>query len=206
MALAPADLKRAAPWQSTGPKSWQEFNKLRQLEELGQPRVIATDGEKEWTNKLQFAGDGKDLIRIVKNNHGEALRLYDLAADKCLFELPQAEQPGSISAANASNSGDRIAFVGIQDKKAALEVWDIARGKRIIQRTGYLAPFEGLAFSPDGQQLAAGIPIEVTHNSSEPADFPITVTKSEIVIWDLTTGRELLRAFGKNEVDQGFLA
>jgi WD40 repeat protein len=80
--------------------------------------------------------------------------------------------------------------VGVRDRRAALEIWDVAGGKRIHRQTGWKAPFEALAFSPNGKILAAGTPHAAIHDPS--ASRSDTVAQSHIVTWDSSTGTQLL--------------
>jgi WD40 repeat protein len=190
--MTPAQLQERAAWKATDASDWSKFDKLRVLEEMSTPRVIATLGETERSESLAFSGGGRHLLHVVEANANQAIRLYDLATGRCLFELPKASRPRWITAAAASRQGDRVAFVGVREQRVALEIWDVAGGKRIHRQTGWKAPFDALAFSPNGKYLAAGTPRQVIRDSEKPADRPGAVTQSEIVIWDSSTGRRLL--------------
>jgi WD40 repeat protein len=190
--MTPAQLEAKAAWKATDSADRARFDKLRVLEELSAPQVIADLAETGGSERLAFDDEGRRLLQVVQTGAGQAVILYDLATGRRLFELPKDSRPRRITAAAVSRQGDRIAFVGVREQRVAVEVWDVAGGKRLHRQTGWKAPFEALAFSPDGKSLAVGIPREVTLDTRRPADNDGTVTQSELVTWDSSTGDKLL--------------
>jgi WD40 repeat protein len=189
--LTPRQLETGAAWKPAASADWYDFKKLRMLEDLGAARVIAELGEREGLSRLSFAGEGRYLLQVVNIDDRDTLRLCDLAGRR-LFDLPEAARPACITAAAVSPKGDQVAFVGADGKGVALEVWDVAGGKRILRKQGWKASFEALAFSPDGKRLAAGTPRDVLLDADEPAGSLGMVTRSEVFVWDLSTGAQLV--------------
>jgi WD40 repeat protein len=188
--LTPGQMEAWGAWKPAAVPDWYDFKKLRVLEDLSAPRVIADLGGGRLVG-LSFSDEGRHLLQVVDMGDRYVVRLHDLTGRR-LFELPGAARPSGVTAAAVSRKGDRLAFVGAEGKRVALEVWDVAGGKRMHRLTGWKAPFDALAFSPDGKRLAAGTPREVILDAEQPAGSLGTVTRSEVSVWDVSTGARVV--------------
>jgi WD40 repeat protein len=68
-----------------------------------------------------------------------------------------------------------------------IKIWDTADGRELVRLPAHAAPVWGLAFSPDGRQLAS---------FGRGVDPRGIVVPGEVKIWDAAAGRQLLRIAG----------
>jgi WD40 repeat protein/tRNA A-37 threonylcarbamoyl transferase component Bud32 len=156
--------------------------------------------------EARFTPDGKGVIALTGK---DAITFWDAASGRelRLLKLHGQEHIGRRSLA-ISPDGARLA-VSLQtlapdeDKPGAppttvahevrslhfIEVYDLAKGKRIAKFSGHEAPIQALVFSPDGRRLASA------------AGDPTVRSIGEVKMWDLTTGREVASAsdFGEKQ-------
>jgi WD40 repeat protein len=142
--------------------------------------------------------------------------MWDLKSHQEVLRLSvgKSENADHMSVA-FSPDGKQLA---VTDKENTVTLWDTARGDKLSTLRGYTAPVVGLAFHPNGTQLATasedGIRIwnvatgeeVLVPNRSEPV---LTVVFSPdgrhlatgsadgtAVVWDVGTGRQLFTLFG----------
>ena len=138
---------------------------------------------------LAFSGDGKLLFSAGRCR----VQAWDPAQGKLIRsmeEIPEAKEPPyqidrdapfqfwEIRAFAATANGKVVAAVVEQAAKERFYLWETATGKRVPvwSGRGLEAP---IAFSPDGQTLAA-----VKHRRG---------TDYDVVLWDVSTGKERTR-------------
>src|SRR5262249_51071973 len=83
--------------------------------------------------------------------------------------------------------------------RADVLVWDIPAGMRLFHLKGHVSVVENLAFSPDGQRLAATAWNRVKFTSgfsgkgAGSGRLPFSPEDYELILWDMVTGSELIR-------------
>jgi DNA-binding beta-propeller fold protein YncE len=131
------------------------------------PRVLyAAKGGLFWG--LAYSPDGRYLAASGMSNE---VKLIDTDTGKELNAL--RGHTGLVGSVAFSPQGSHLATGGIDKSAGSVVVWDVATRKR-IRTLSVPEPFLGLAYRPDGKQLAtAG-------------------TNGTIRLWDLATGAEVL--------------
>jgi serine/threonine protein kinase/WD40 repeat protein len=141
---------------------------IRVHDSAGRILFESDPGDRRLVNRLASSPDGRFL---AATGYGRLLRVWDLDHGKAELKL---ELPGGVDWENGwavafSPAGDRLAAC-----PGAVLVWDLrAASPKVVRHltgTGNLTCFS-LAFSPDGQKLAA------------------TFRDGQIRVWDVTTGR-----------------
>jgi len=118
--------------------------------------------------QVAFSPDGKHLAAICWSEC--AIRLWDVAAGRPLHSESGHRAP--INALSLSADGKRLASAS---RDGAIKVWDLPGRKEVHGiRTSSLT---GIALSPDGKVLAAGM----NQGTGGPA----------VRVWDLTTAKEI---------------
>ncbi len=149
----------------------------------------ARSGEQVWSLKSQ-----RDIAALVfslqrkllaTGSRGGAVAVYDARSGRRIFHRDNAK--AQVSKLAFSPNGELVA-VARQGRPAAVEVWDVASGKKRQTLKGHLDAVESLAFTADGLRLATG-------------GRDLTIR-----IWDLVSGQALLtlRGPGGNVTDLAF--
>jgi WD40 repeat protein len=137
---------------------------------LGERRVVRTiDAHRRWVRQLAISPDGTKLASVADDM---VCRLWDVQTGEMIREMRgHAERtPQHFSSmlygCVFSNDGRRLATA---DRVGHVVVWDAATGQQVgaveaptlytwdgVQRIRSIGGVRGLAFSPDGTQLAVG--------------------------------------------------
>ena len=96
-----------------------------------------------------------------------------------------------------SSDGRRLAVICSKDLGHSVRVWDLGSGREIsLQEADFglasgapLLRSEGVALSPDGRYLAVALP---TLNEALLVPAPVAVSRSDLRLWSLENGRELV--------------
>jgi dipeptidyl aminopeptidase/acylaminoacyl peptidase len=129
-----------------------------------------------------FSPDGRLLVtitfRLVLGNNeyrqvGHTLHFWELATGKERLTIPCPDNSYQYALRTPIFAPDGRTLATSRNDRT-IQLWDVARGKELLRRTGYDAEVVRLAFRPDGKALASG------H-----AD-------STILLWDLTPGSATL--------------
>ncbi len=175
---------------------------------------------------LAFNADGTRLAcgGAIANKRDKPadLKVWDLETGKVIFEL-EGHVPGIVGVCY-SPDGKRIASLAgnLFGKSAELKVWDAQTGKEVLNLQVPAVPGSlgtgivgGLAYSPDGKRIAAGMAqvlnvwdaeTEKVVLSFQPHKYVIkslayspdgkriatTSPESNMKLWDAETGKELL--------------
>jgi WD40 repeat protein len=106
---------------------------------------------------VTISQDGKRLASVSMEVPGftPTLKIWDTETAKQLSAWPLGKLGGRILQTEFSPDGQRIAFVqgGLS---GSVQVWDVARGKKLLTVGEAEGMIIALAFSPDGRRLAAG--------------------------------------------------
>ncbi len=124
------------------------------------------------------------------------LKVWDQAG-RILFTKVDAPSNHAVTVSRSSKvelsrDGARLAYscraltlpLGKPKEVPRLRVWEIASGRELFRRDEEQGSFLHTIFSPDGRRLAT---------TSAEMHGPITERNHKVWIWDLETGRELLR-------------
>ncbi len=115
-------------------------------------------------------------IWAVTGGGGSTLRVWDVDAQRSLFEVDGHWRPGS-SGASLDRVGRRlVAWDGDE-----VGVWDVVACEKLLTVHGHTARVSSVAFTPDGSRLVSG--------SSD----------TTVRVWDAATGRELQRLRGHEQ-------
>lgn len=148
----------------------------------------------------EFTRDGKTLVTLDHRNG--KVRLWDVATGKerrSCFVLPEDElsKPYRITGSELSPDDKTMAVAcrrgnnpdGTSDL-VALRLWDITTGKELVKLHGLTNNVDGLTFSPDGRLLVSCC------QSPQGARR----TANEFFVWNVKTGRQLVRLSDKESV------
>ena len=107
---------------------------------------------------LNFVSGGEHPILAACFDQACSYQLWDLQQGKSLAEL-RTEPNRTIHSVAVSPDGKVIAAGGGDETRNlrafAIHLWDARTGKHLSLLAGYDQPVTGLAFSPDGKQLAS---------------------------------------------------
>jgi WD40 repeat protein len=122
--------------------------------------------------QFAFTPDSKRLVI----GSGGAIRLWDIDANN--EAVPLEGKPRALSVRPRFSADGRLLAVTQYDASANyVQFWDVATGKQIRFATGHPGAIDGLAYSPDGRQLA-------------------TFSEDTLLIFDPKTGEVLHRWVG----------
>jgi WD40 repeat protein len=116
---------------------WDVKGKLRHRPGAGQYLVMG------------FSPDGKTVASAGADN---AVRFWDVGRGEEV--VPFGKRPPAVRAAAASADGKLLATTDHD----TVSVWDVARGREVVRiRSGQTVLHGGVALSPDGKSVAAGL-------------------------------------------------
>jgi WD40 repeat protein len=167
---------------------WWDPNSGQQLRHL-----LVTDEESMRLRSIRSPGglvispDAKFMVRTYGLGGLSGIRLWETATGKALCDLDRVGASRGHKASVFSPDSMRFAVEGM-DK--TIHLWDVATGQELpplkVSEQGrpVNAPGQGtLSFSPDGKSLASA---GVYHDGRQMV--------SEVVVWDIATGKTTCRA------------
>lgn len=118
------------------------------LVDLNTGRLLQTlPGHEDWIRTIAFAPNGSTLLTAGSDRR---ILKWDLEAKRWgIF----ASENASIESITYSADGNFVAAVGFD---ATLRIYDAKNGQKIANLTCPIGDLRAVAFSPDGQRLAAG--------------------------------------------------
>jgi RNA polymerase sigma factor (sigma-70 family) len=148
---------------------------------------LALKGHEHSVETLAFAPDGRVLL---SGSLDQTARLWEVASGREILTFRRHTR--AVGAVAFAPDGRRIATAGgvkhypIESREPhTIRLWDPASGQEILRLRGHDADVTALAFSPDGQRLAAGLRNTTT------------------LIWDVKPrGAPAARELGQRELEQ----
>jgi RNA polymerase sigma factor (sigma-70 family) len=150
--------------------------------------IRVCEGKPGFVESLIYTPDGKRLLGTAWTR-SDSVRVWDPATGKELPGFGALPQGGGPKCMALAPDGKHLATGGMD---RVIRLWDIATGKEVRQFTGQEGSIWSLAFSPDGQAIAA-----VTATGR--FNFHANGTDATIRVWDVGTGRLLRRWDGPTE-------
>jgi WD40 repeat protein/tRNA A-37 threonylcarbamoyl transferase component Bud32 len=135
---------------------------------------------------VAFSPDGR---RLAAGSAGE-VTVRDATTGQAL--LGPLDLGAEVNAVAFSPDGRRVAAGGRTGQAGpdgdvpdwgALKLWDAATGQELLRLEGRAGTFRGVAFSPDGQHVAAASGGNYFFGADQPG---------EVKVWDVATGQEAL--------------
>jgi hypothetical protein len=108
-----------------------------------------------------------------------------LAGGRLLFELPVPAWPEEIARVAISANGKAIAFVCVEGRRFAVEVWDVMSGKRSRRLPDWNGSVDAVAFSADGNYLATASVLEPLRDPEGRSSPSAVAARSEVQLWSL---------------------
>jgi WD40 repeat protein len=146
--------------------------------------LTSLHGQEKVVTAAAFSADGRTMIT---GSTDRAVRLWETATGKEIRTLGRHDRP--VTAVAFAADGRRVAS-GEGDRNPdgtfgppTVRVWDAATGRELQTLRGHESDVLGLAFSPDGRRLAAGL------------------KDSTVLIWDVKTQLPSLTAAAPEEID-----
>lgn len=158
---------------TTGARDSGGFEDLK-LWDVATGKLLRPQVTRGSVNAVAISADGKF---VAVTGHG-LVEVWNLGSGEKVWTLEGSYKDVSSHAHIAIHPKRNLLAMGASGlDDPPVDVWDLETGKRLYTLGGYTFAIQGLAFSPDGETLAAG-------------------DGSKIVLWDIGTGREL-RTLGK---------
>jgi WD40 repeat protein len=130
-------------------------------------------GHTDRVSGIAFSPTGK---RLASSSGDGTVRLWDMATGDELLKLVGHQGPVT---SVTFNTDDRHIASGSEDK--TVRVWDMTTGQAVTIKK-FPATVSGVAFSPDGKQIASVI----DHGATNPANYSL--------LWDPFSGKESTHA------------
>jgi WD40 repeat protein len=157
-----------------------------------------------WSITVAFSPDGRNLATGSgtwytggPDTKGGITKIWDVGTGELLCQLP-AQLDGIYGLAWSPDGKWLATGSGIYQRsdRAAVKVWDARTGDLVYNLRGHTECVWNVAFSPDGRRLtSASGPCTVYNRRKDAPDH------SEIRIWDMTTGLELLTLHDSGSTD-----
>ncbi|MFL5240769.1 MAG: hypothetical protein ACJ8FY_01560 [Gemmataceae bacterium] len=161
---------------------------------------INLQGHTNWVIGVCFSPDGQ---RAATSSLDRSVRIWDVATGQCLATLQgHASWVACVAFSPdgrhvASGSGDAVKEGKLVPGE--IRVWNASTGKEHFTLTGHAGSIRGLAFSPDGQQLAsAGADNTIKLWDVATAQNLLTIPKAEKAVAFTSDGKRLLGVSGKS--------
>jgi len=101
----------------------------------------------------------------------------------------------------ALSADDRILAIGTgNEDRGEVELWDVAEKRQLKRLTGYTGSVTALAFSHDGQKLAASART-VCEVQVRGQVRPLVIWRAELRLWEIPSGKLLKIIKGKHQID-----
>jgi serine/threonine protein kinase/WD40 repeat protein len=143
-------------------------------------------------NSLAFSPDGTRLLGAVSltQPNRTAVRNWDVLRGVELSNLEPVETDTQVETEIVtSHDGSRVAAVftsrSIPAGFSGGVIWDAESGRRLFTLNRHARSFHCLGFSPDGRRIAVAV-------SEAPMYDPRSTTEAEVILYDTTTGDELM--------------
>src|SRR5262249_9727487 len=136
---------------------------------------LELDKQKGLNHAITMSRDGKTVA--IAGGNGRPRRFWDVTNGKDKFPFPGHD--GAIRAVAVAPHGKHIATGGDNEQ---IHLWNTATGEHLLRFEGISG--HGLAFSPDGQRVAA-----VAAESGKGTDNGVRPAH----IWNAATGKSLLQ-------------
>jgi WD40 repeat protein len=146
--------------------------------------------------------DGHLMALVPYNRRANAVRIWDLDADRELVKLSDPSSPGSLGRGLGFSGDSQILAIGRED--GAIEIWDLPTRRLRMTLRGHTRDYQPwwIKFAPDGRTLAShggfrrpssftdslriGLAQQVLGRTWRPPP--------EVIVLDIATGKRLARA------------
>ncbi len=132
---------------------------------------------------LAWSPDGRRLATLANRGRDAVAEVWEASTGKELFSRDVDGQAGAGAAGLVawSPDGNRLA-AGVR----SVHVWDIAKGREVLELTGLTGSLARVEWSDDGRRVIARTP------PPEKADDP----SQDLVVWDADTGAQVVAVHG----------
>ena len=131
------------------------------------------------TQAARAAAFSPDGSRFASAGSDGVIQVWDRATSRPVCKC--VGHRGGINRVAFSPDGERLASAS-EDK--TVKLWAVATGRELRTLTGHAPGVDCLAFSPDGQRLASGASLSRGRDGK--------THPSEVKVWDLAMGKEIL--------------
>jgi WD40 repeat protein len=145
-------------------------------------------GHTENIYSVSFSPDGKKIASSSWESRGLGLgsiKIWEAETGKEIHTLTR--YTNTVTFVNFSPDGKKIASGGSHDND--IHIWDAETGKELQTLTGNIFSVTSVSFSPDGKRLL----------SSSGRSFDDNKESTNLKMWDLSTGKELVGLFNKQK-------
>ena len=132
----------------------------------------------------RFSPDGRKLAVVDRSRSGNTLRVFDATTGEIVLTRALPGSPLPTFALRYSPDGMLLALgTDEASRSPEIKVLDASDGRELKSLTGHRFTIVDLAFSPDGRRLAS---------AAMALGAGTRGVDSEVKLWDLATGRDLL--------------